>query len=108
MRWLLALGLTILAAAQAVAPDAVVERLDLFLYDMRMQLPKVQMDRRIVIVDIDEKSLAEIGRWPWSRDVVAAMIEQLNTRYRVRTTVFDVLFAEPDTSSGYLTLAGLA
>jgi adenylate cyclase len=109
-RWLLALGLTILAAAQVagLVPGAVVERLDLFLYDMRMQLPKVQMDQRIVIVDIDEKSLAEIGRWPWSRDIVAAMIEQLNTRYRVRTTAFDVLFAEPDTSSGYLTLAGLA
>ena len=109
-RWLLALLLTMLVAAQVigVAPGATVDRLDLFLYDMRMRLPTVQMDKRIAIVDIDEKSLAEVGRWPWSRDVIAALIEQLHTRYRTRTIAFDVLFAEPDTSSGYPTLAGLA
>jgi adenylate cyclase len=109
-RWLLALLMTMLAAAQVigVAPGTLVGRLDLFLYDMRMRLPAVQLDKRIAIVDIDEKSLAEVGRWPWSRDVIAAMIDQLSTRYRARTIAFDVLFAEPDTSSGYPTLARLA
>ena len=109
-RWALALILTALAAMQAVGvvPGAVVERIDLFLYDMRMRLPQVQMDPRIVIVDIDEKSLGEVGRWPWSRDVIATMVEQLNTRYHTRAIAFDVLFAEPDTSSGYPTMARLA
>ena len=109
-RWLLALVLTVLAAVQAIGivPAAVVERIDLFLYDMRMRLPQVKLDPRIVILDIDEKSLAEVGRWPWSRDVMATMIEQLNNRYHVRAIAFDVLFAEPDTSSGYPTMARLA
>ncbi|HEY4318433.1 MAG TPA: adenylate/guanylate cyclase domain-containing protein [Herbaspirillum sp.] len=109
-RWLLALVLTILAAVQAVGivPGAIVERIDLFLYDMRMRLPEVKLDPRIVILDIDEKSLNEIGRWPWNRDVMATMIDQLNKRYHVRAISFDVLFAEPDTSSGYPTMARLA
>ncbi|HWZ48263.1 MAG TPA: CHASE2 domain-containing protein, partial [Herbaspirillum sp.] len=109
-RWLLALVLTVLAAVQAIGivPGAIVDRIDLFLYDMRMRLPQVKLDPRIVIVDIDEKSLAEVGRWPWSRDVIATMVEQLNTRYKARTVAFDVLFAEPDTSSGYPTMARLA
>ncbi|MDB5774095.1 MAG: guanylate cyclase [Herbaspirillum sp.] len=109
-RWLLGLVLTLLAAAETMGlgPASIVDRLDLFLYDMRMRLPEVRLDKRIVIVDIDEKSLAEIGRWPWSRDVVAAMIDQLNTRYHVRATAFDIVFAEPDISSGYPTLAALA
>jgi adenylate cyclase len=109
-RWLLALVLTVLAAVQAIGivPGAIVDRIDLFLYDMRMRLPQVKLDPRIVIVDIDEKSLAEIGRWPWSRDVIATLVDQLNTRYKARTVAFDVLFAEPDTSSGYPTMARLA
>jgi adenylate cyclase len=109
-RWLLALVLTGLAGFQAsdMLPGAVVERIDLFLYDMRMRLPEVALDPRIVIVDIDEKSLAEVGRWPWSRDVMAALVDQLNNKYQVRTVAFDVVFAEPDTSSGYPTMARLA
>ena len=46
--------------------------LDGYLYDVRVRMSTPGgKDERIVIVDLDEKSLAEIGRWPWGRDVVS-------------------------------------
>lgn len=84
-------------------------QLELWSYDQRLRLtlPGGQ-DERIVIVDIDEKSLAEIGRWPWSRNVVARMMDQLFDRYGVAVVGFDVVFAEADTSSGIRELEALS
>ena len=59
-----------------------------------------KIDSRIVIVDIDEKSIAEIGRWPWGRNTIAKMLDNLFDRYKVAIVGFDVVFAEPDHSSG--------
>lgn len=110
IRWALASLITLLAAAQSLEflPATLVNRIDLFFYDMRMQVEKPELDPRIVVVDIDQKSLAEVGRWPWSRDVVAQLVNQLAGHYEARTIAFDVMFNEPDTSSGYATLVGLA
>ena len=48
-----------------------VDKLSAILYDYRLQLTMPRtMDDRIVILDIDEKSLKEEGRWPWSRDQI--------------------------------------
>lgn len=109
-RWLLALILTLVAGSQVMGflPGLLIDRIDLFFYDMRMRIAKVETDPRIVIVDIDEKSIGEIGRWPWSRDVVADLIHKMAEHYHAQTIAFDVVFAEPDNSSGYATLAGLA
>ena len=44
----------------------VLQRLDDIIYDARLRATMPQtMDPRVVIVDIDEKNLAELGRWPW-------------------------------------------
>src|SRR5450830_712718 len=109
-RWLLALVLTLAAGAQVMGllPGLLTDRIDLFFYDMRMRIAKVETDPRIVIVDIDEKSIGEVGRWPWSRDVVAALISKMTDSYEAQTVAFDVVFAEPDNSSGYGTLESLA
>ena len=65
-------------------------------------------DERIVILDIDEKSLGEIGRWPWSRNVMAELTAKLFDRYGVALVGFDVVWAERDPSSGIDVLDGLA
>ncbi|MBP0598551.1 adenylate/guanylate cyclase domain-containing protein [Herbaspirillum sp. LeCh32-8] len=109
-RWLLALALTGVAASQVIGllPGEWVGRLDLFFYDLRMRVVKAELDPRIVIVDIDERSIAELGRWPWSRDVVAKLVTQMTQNYQAASVGFDVVFAEPDTSSGYTRLEQLA
>lgn len=55
--------------AMGFAPVGVLQRLDDIIYDARLRatMPNT-LDERIVIVDIDEKSLAGFGRFPWGRD----------------------------------------
>jgi adenylate cyclase len=110
LRWLIGMVFTLAAAAAVLhyLPTALLERIDVFAYDMRMRLEKPELDPRIVIVDIDERSIAGVGRWPWSRDTVARLIDRLSEQYHARTVAFDVIFSEADTSSGYTTLEALA
>ena len=85
------------------------ERLDNLIYDTRLRATMPQtMDERIVIVDIDEKSLERVGHWPWSRDKMATLTRELFERQKVAVVGFDVLFAEPDGSSGLGNLQALA
>ena len=49
----------------------------------------------VVIVDIDEKSIGEIGQFPWRRDVFANLIDRLN-QYGVLVIAFDIFFSEDD------------
>jgi adenylate cyclase len=55
-------------------------------------------DENVVIIDIDEKSLKELGQWPWSRNKVAKVLQNL-TDYGVAIIGLDVVFAEYDSSS---------
>lgn len=71
----------------------------LYDYRMRLTLPH-KTDERIVILDIDEKSLKQEGRWPWGRDKMALLMDELFDHYGVAAVGFDVVFAEKDTSSG--------
>ena len=85
------------------------DRLELFAYDQRMRITAPNgVDDRIVIIDIDEESLAAEGRWPWSRNKLAALLDQLFDEYGVSVVGFDVVFAEPDVSSGLHILKDLA
>lgn len=85
-----------------------IDRLDTIFYDtkLRLTMPR-QVDDRIVILDIDEKSLGEIGRWPWGRDRVAQLVSKLFDEYGIVLLGFDVVFAEPDESSGLKVLERL-
>jgi len=64
-------------------------------FDIRGDL---NVSHNIVIVDIDEKSLRELGQWPWSRDIVAQILQNL-TKAEVGIIGLDIVFAEVDKSS---------
>ncbi|HUP98548.1 MAG TPA: adenylate/guanylate cyclase domain-containing protein [Usitatibacter sp.] len=86
-----------------------IQQLELWAYDTRLRLFMPQtLDPRVVILDIDEKSLNAEGRWPWSRNKLALMVRQLFERYKVKVVGFDVAFAEPDPSSGLASLDEIA
>ncbi len=55
-------------------------------------------DDRIVVIDIDEKSLKELGQWPWSRNKLSKILENL-TNAGVGIIGLDMVFSEPDRSS---------
>ena len=97
---LLPLVFAVLHAVGAV-PLGVLQRLDDIIYDTRLRatMPGA-LDDRVVIVDIDEKSLAELGQWPWPRDRLARLVDTLFDRYGIAQMGFDTVFAEADASSG--------
>ena len=95
--------------ASGVLPMGVLQRLDNIIYDARLRATMPQtIDERIVIVDIDEKSLAEVGRWPWSRNRLADLVNELFERQKTALLGFDLVFAEEDDSSGLKRLKLLA
>lgn len=76
-----------------------IKRLDYLFYDWRYNLALddarfPRADESIVIVDIDERSLELEGRWPWSRDKIARMVENLAQAGAIVIS-FDVLMTEP-------------
>lgn len=86
-----------------------INHMDSLIYDAKVRLTMPQgVDQRVVILDIDEKSLAEQGRWPWGRDKLATLMNKLFDQYGIRLVGFDVVFAEPDESSGLKSLESLA
>ena len=85
-----------------------VQFIDAKLYDYRLRLTLPEKgDDRIIIVDIDEKSLKEEGRWPWGRDKMATLMDKMFDHYGIAVVGFDVVFAEKDTSSGLKVLQDL-
>ena len=70
-------------------------------YDTRLKLTLPEnVDKQVVIIDIDENSLAEIGRWPWNRDVLAKILDQLFDHYQIKEIGFDMVFDEADIDYG--------
>jgi adenylate cyclase len=109
-RVLLGLSLTALFVlnASGIADLRFTNELEALLYDLRLNLAmKASIDSRIVIVDIDEKSLAAEGRWPWGRNRLAVLMDRLFDEYGVAIVGYDVVFAEKDESSGLKVLERL-
>lgn len=69
--------------------------------------PRVKTARPVVIVDIDEKSLARYGQWPWPRTRVAELVTKL-TQLGAVVIGFDIVFAEPDRLTPALAADGFA
>ena len=108
-----ALGLLILLVllghSAGVYPIPFINNLDALAYDIRVRMAMSgAVDQRVVILDIDEKSMAEQGQWPWGRDKLATLMDKLFDRYGVKLVGFDVVFAEPDDSSALKSLESLA
>ena len=101
---LLALG-----HATSIFNISFVQTLDNIIYDTKLRAVMPQtLDSRIVIVDVDEKSLAEMGRWPWSRNKLAALTDELFENQKIALLGFDLVFAEADASSGLQQLKQLS
>jgi signal transduction histidine kinase/CheY-like chemotaxis protein len=86
----------ILCAAGAVAPPGLLVRLTDGAADLlRRAVPLTRPDPRIVIVDVDERSLSALGQWPWRRDRLGALVERLQA-LGARAVALDLVFSEPD------------
>jgi CHASE2 domain-containing sensor protein len=86
----------LIAATLAVYRPSFTDRFDDGVYDhaLRWGGTKPPGDR-VVIVDIDERSLNKYGQWPWRRDLIARFVERLRDE-GAAVTALDIVFAEPD------------
>jgi adenylate cyclase len=74
------------------------EVLDLKLLDLRYGMRgRITPGDDVVLVCIDEQSLREVGRWPWSRATLAELVDRL-TEAGARVIGFDMIFDQPDPS----------
>jgi CHASE2 domain-containing sensor protein len=86
----------IIAAALAVYRPAFVARADNAVYDSVLRwAPAKPPVGRVVIVDVDERSLTGIGQWPWRRDLIGRLVARLR-EMGAATVALDMIFAEPD------------
>lgn len=75
-------------------------------YDFALTRTSRQPSERIAIIAIDDQSIANIGRWPWPRDVHARLIDQLAAA-QAKTVAYTAFFFEPQTDRGLQTIRQL-
>jgi HD-GYP domain-containing protein (c-di-GMP phosphodiesterase class II) len=94
--FLCGVGAVIVTAVLAVFPPTLLGRLDDAAYDILLRSARTRPpDPRIVIIDVDERSLSTIGQWPWRRDLIGGLIARLRDM-GAATVALDMVFAEPD------------
>ncbi|HEY3158097.1 MAG TPA: CHASE2 domain-containing protein [Vicinamibacterales bacterium] len=77
-------------------------------YDLLVRSAEMKpQSGQVVIVDVDERSLATVGQWPWRRDVVAGLVTRLRDM-GASVVALDIIFAEPDRNGGVDADAALA
>lgn len=89
------LSLIVLLTTLLMHQIDLLKRFEYVLYDYRFHFKGMRAsDPRIVAIEISDDSIAKIGRWPWSRDWHATLVQAL-TEFGARAVVFDVVFSEP-------------
>ena len=74
------------------------ERMDLIAYDLRINtIAPHPTSGLVVIATIDDRSIAQLGQWPWPRQVLARLVDALKD-YKVKVIGFDAIFSEADKS----------
>ncbi|MGZ6015264.1 MAG: CHASE2 domain-containing serine/threonine-protein kinase [Phenylobacterium sp.] len=79
------------------------EALERRFYDIASTQSSRQPSDRIAVIAIDDQSIANIGRWPWPRDVQAELVDKL-AGAKAKTIVNTTLFLEPQTDRGLVFL----
>ncbi|MGX0987667.1 CHASE2 domain-containing protein [Bradyrhizobium japonicum] len=93
---LMCLALLVLFAGARLWDPPPIQELRLRTFDMFQLIdPRHKMARPVTIVDIDDKSLAKLGQWPWPRTRIADLIQNLTSNGAV-TIGFDMVFSEAD------------
>lgn len=84
-----------LAAVWWLASPGQLERTNLFMQDLSARLQQSPASPEVVLIAIDERSIAAIGRWPWRRAIHAQLVRHLSEQ-KPKAIGFDILFSEPD------------
>src|SRR5882672_8297350 len=93
------LGLVVSLVLLAAGGTQLIEGLERFAYDWGVRASARTPSDRISVIAIDKRSIDNIGRWPWSREVHAKMIESLASA-KPKVIGYTVFFSEPQVDPG--------
>jgi serine/threonine-protein kinase len=102
--WFLGLAVAIVVVVLWTAGS--LSSLDRLAYDLGVRASNRTPSERIAIIEIDDHSIANIGRWPWPRDVHANLIEGL-AKAGAKVVAYTVFFSEPQVDPGMPYIAKL-
>ena len=103
----LGLGITVIFLTLGVFRLGFLDTLELKFYDLMMNLRgDAQSPSDIIIVDIDDDSIEKLGRWPWSRSLLAEGINKISAG-KPRVIGLNFILSEPEESSGLKALRDL-
>ncbi|MGE5027089.1 MAG: CHASE2 domain-containing protein, partial [Betaproteobacteria bacterium] len=93
------LGVSIALAFLFAARAGLLQGLEHKAYDLGVQASSKSPSDKIAVIAIDEQSIANLGRWPWPRDIHAKMIDTLSAA-QAKIVGNTVLFLEPQVDPG--------
>ncbi len=100
------LGLVVVLIMVSVAKSDLLQSLERKAYDLGVAASARTPSDRVAVIAIDDASIANIGRWPWPRDVMAKMVDLLAAA-QVKVIGNTVLFTEPQVDPGYVYITKL-
>ena len=97
-KWLgmpLVILMACIAFALTITKPNSLEQFEMKSLDFRFQARgSIPADPRVAIIAVDDNSLAEVGRWPWPRDVIAQVVDKAVGKYGAKALGFDIVFSE--------------
>jgi eukaryotic-like serine/threonine-protein kinase len=93
------LGLVVTLALFFAGGSQLIQSLERTAYDWGVRVSSRAPSEKIAVIAIDEQSLANIGRWPWSREILAKMTDNLAAA-KAKVIGNTVLFSEPQIDPG--------
>ena len=104
--WILGVLLTLIILAAYMLSWGPLVSLENRTYDMRARMLREEPRAPIAIVAIDEKSIQDLGRWPWSRDKIAGVLDVLSS-FNASVIGLNVFFSEAKVDPGQLAMGGI-
>ncbi len=91
-----ALVVALVVGGLHVHPPPPLRHLDAGIYDLLLRLThQGETSGRLVVIELDERSLSEFGRWPWPRSRLARLLDKIRAQ-RPASIALEMLFPEPD------------
>lgn len=91
-------ALILLALTLVVHLTQILDRIDYLIFDLGQKVVTQAPPDDVIIVAIDQYSLSQLGRWPWSRKIHAQLLQKLSQEQPAAIGL-DIIFSEPELQS---------
>jgi CHASE2 domain-containing sensor protein/tRNA A-37 threonylcarbamoyl transferase component Bud32 len=102
--WFAGLAVTMMVILGSL--QGLTDPLELWAYDVGVRGSSRAPSDRVAVIAIDDKSIDNLGRWPWPRDLQAQLFDQL-TEAGAKVVGTTILYLEPQTDPGLVAILGL-